>query len=424
MMPFADKIFQKFSALRSPKEKKESGAVQIETIDENSRSYPYRRDNQLGNFIFIGGGGIGTGSAANGEKSYGEEGQRQIGREIAAILGEECCQNGVIDVGYGTNCFVGEGIHQATGTKVVLLDMITGMQKLGKMPGKVRSPVLVDDQPGTPRYCGDFRDIDDRKSELAKRKFGAIIFNGSWSAAGNNFTVMEHTSSRFHELNRAHDYSYDEAAEYNDAELQKMLDNAVKHLAPGGKVVITSSRFALHGDGFGFDSLLEEKLHFLNTIDMMAKSGATKITLVGASNEGVQDWLNLNMTDEMFRLKRFASVFYEIFHGDTMGKRMELIVKGEPLSTMEIAKMCEDEDRMREIMNTPGKFHDQMMAEVEKRNEWIRQNVQRLTGGVEGLPDNLERGLITTQRIKTIKENSGKLIPDSLARIDAIIAEF
>lgn len=135
---------------------------------------------------------------------------------------------------------------------------------------------------------GDIADLGEEKSQLKDRSFGLILFNGSWEAGGNNWTVAgEVMEAKYHNVTNKDKT----AAEFMDEEKDAILQACRKQLVRNGLIGIVSSRYAFHGAGYGYSQLSDEKLCFIDLYDRFQQLGAKKIYLFGVSQEGFDQML-------------------------------------------------------------------------------------------------------------------------------------
>jgi hypothetical protein len=209
----------------------------------------------------------------------------------------------LLDVGFGanihiSNTFAGEGIV------AYALDEQphdhTSRESMWLAPRKVR-----ENEQGVEIMSGDIADIGSQGSQLADKTFGLVLFNGSWTAGGNNWTVAgEVMDAKYY--NRP-DKS-ETLAEFMDKETDEILDSCKGKLSKNGLIGIVSSRYAFHGAGYEYSQLPDEKLSFVDVYDRLQRLGAKKFYIFGVSQEGFDQMLARSVEQypvehEQFKLK-------------------------------------------------------------------------------------------------------------------------
>ena len=186
----------------------------------------------------------------------------------------------LLDVGYGSNIHIANRFADS-GIGSFAVDLNTGGSSV---PGNLwTSPVYIGkNENGVNLYRGDISDLSNDNSELKNNKFGLILFNGSWSSGGNNFTAFEMMDGKYHNL----DENEKTFVEFMEDEKHKILKASKEHLTENGLFGVCSSRYAFHGEGVSFGYIPDEKLHFVELYYDLVRLGAKEIYLVGMSQDG------------------------------------------------------------------------------------------------------------------------------------------
>ncbi len=419
-----EKLFQllRRPPLKKSKEKEEH-SLEFEFIDETSADQPYVQNGELHHFLdFF---NKSTDSVFSGEGyAHNEEKQRQVGRVISWLF--NLSKRGeILDVGWGANKYVAQGIKEKRGN-VSLLDYYDPGITDGEGDLVVKPITRNGQVDNFPRYVGDFGQISAEGSELADKKFGAIIFNGSWTAFGNNWTIMETLSSQYVDTNNYGGrvtYSTPQYQDYISLQLDRILAEGKKHLTDDGVMFFSSSRYAFHGVGYSFLSLPEEKIQLLDLIRRVKKLGAKKITILGVSNEGMEKMFQENVGTEDRIKSRIMQIVFKFFVGGIRGPKYELKINDRKMSYSERVTHFSDEANVNKLLEESPKVAALIQAELERANSRGKEVLKRLTGGVAALmcPDSsLSQQTNVQQVISELKD----VFPQQIARIDAIAIEF
>ncbi len=192
----------------------------------------------------------------------------------------------LLDVGFGANIHVANAFAnekmEAHAIDEQQHDHATG-EPMWHAPRAVRV-----NEEGVNILSGDIADLDSEDSAIGNKKFGLILFNGSWAAGGNNWTVAGETmEGKYH--NRPD--KTESLVEFMDHEKEIILQSCKKHLTNNGLIGVVSSRYAFHGAGYDYSQLPDEKLSFVDVYDRFSRLGAKKIYLLGITQEGFDEML-------------------------------------------------------------------------------------------------------------------------------------
>jgi hypothetical protein len=192
----------------------------------------------------------------------------------------------LLDVGFGSNIHISNTFSDE-GIKAFAIDELqhdhTKEESILHPPRKENI-----NEKGVEILSGDIADLDNEKSDLKDKKFGLILFNGSWAAGGNNFTVVgEVMESKYYSKQDKNTTM----VEFMNREKDAILQSCEKHLANAGIIGIVSSRYAFHGAGWSYDQLPDEKLCAVDVYDRFRKLGAKKIYLFGITQKGFDEML-------------------------------------------------------------------------------------------------------------------------------------
>lgn len=415
--------FLKRNPDRKTTKEKEAVPLLFEFVDESSADQPYVQNGELHHFLdFF--DSISMSVLSEEGFAHDEEKQRLVGKTLSRSFNLPM-RGEVLDVGWGANKFVAQGIQQ-TGGEVSLLDFNSsalGSDESSFTPSPSRVS-FVDDT--FPRYVGDFGRMSARDSELARAKFGTIIFNGSWVACGNNWTIMEILSGQYHQQHKdvgVVSYSSPEYQVFLDQQLDHLLTEGKQHLSDNGVMILASSRYAFHGAGYSYLSLPEEKLQFLDVIRRVKKMGAKKITIIGVSNEGMKKMFQENVGTEDKIKSRIMQIVFKLFVGGIRGPRYELKINGRQMNYSEREAYFSDKSNVNKLLEESPDVANLIQTELETATSRGKAVLERLTGGVAALmhSDSSSSQQIDVQKIvRELKDT----FPQQIARIDAIAVEF
>ncbi|HBO11058.1 TPA: hypothetical protein DD448_03900 [Candidatus Collierbacteria bacterium] len=194
-----------------------------------------------------------------------------------------------LDAGFGSNIHVANTMAEK-GVESFALDQLAGHAGADKI---WNAPTVVETNAEKVKICqGDIARIDEVGSILHDKRFGLVLFNGSWNSTGNNWTVSgEVMEARFHNQKNKRTSMNRYMSEQKDF----ILSNCVKRLSPKGVVGIVSPRYAFHGGGYNFNSLPEEKMVFFDAMERLSRLKAKKFYMVGLSREGVRKVIDFSL---------------------------------------------------------------------------------------------------------------------------------
>ncbi len=418
-----EKFLSLFKQPSRPKSKeKEEHSLVFEFVDESSANQPYVQNGELHHYLdFF--GKVSTSVFSDETFAHNENRQQSIGRTLSLLFNLPS-RGKVLDVGWGANKFVAQGIAQ-TGGEVSLIDCYSADSEADALSG-IHPPKKVEDVDGVfTRYVGDFGQISAHDSELTREKFGSIIFNGSWVAHGNNWTVMETLSGQYTlpDDNGAISYASQEYRDFIDQQLDHLLAEGKQHLSDNGVMILASSRYAFHGAGYSYLSLPEEKLQFLDVMRRVKKMGAKRITVIGVSNEGMEKMFHENISSKDKIKSRIMQIVHRFFVGGFRGPKYELKIDGKKMSYSERESYFSDETNVEKLLEEHSDIATLIQAELETVTARGKAILERLTGGVAALmgPD-LDSS--QTRDAQLVNQEIGDIFPDNIARIDAIAIEF
>ncbi|MDO8429705.1 MAG: hypothetical protein Q7S88_03685 [Candidatus Daviesbacteria bacterium] len=357
--------------LKPPSEAERKSPVPIEVIDEN---YP-------GNILSDKTRPISYDSFASlavpfSSEGFAENPEKQT--ELARFLIDrfKLASRGIfLDVGFGANIHIAN-TFAASGVDSFAIDQQQG--KYDSDEGIWHSPrVVTTNKQGVTILNGDIADINKGDSALRDKNFGTILFNGSWDASGNNWTVGgEVAEAKYHNKGDKTISS----AEFVDRERSQVLKQCTSRLKPGGAVGFVSARYAFHGSGFSFNLLPEEKLVFLDLYTRLTKLGAKRVCLVGVTQKGFDEMLAASPLPDLSEIR-------ESFRGSGM-KFPEVTVE----------KVEQVRDQLRRIDNLP---RETTSVKYGGNPDFSKKQVEESIELVKGIPEF-----------------------EGLARIDALFAEI
>jgi len=209
-----------------------------------------------------------------------------------------------LDVGFGVNIHVSNTFADE-GIEAYAIDEQqhdhTGGESMWHAPRKIRK-----NEKGVEILSGDIADLGARESQLKDNSFGLILFNGSWTAGGNNWTVAgEVLEAKYH--NRPD--KTESLVEFMDKEKDEILELCKRQLSRNGLIGVVSSRYAFHGAGYRYSQLPDEKLSFVDLYDRFQRLGAKRLYIFGVSQEGFDQMLARSIEQypkeqEEFKLKQ------------------------------------------------------------------------------------------------------------------------
>lgn len=300
-------------------------------------------------------------------EGFAENPERQS--ELARFLIEKLAlreRGALLDVGFGTNIHISNTFADEK-IKAYALDEQqhdhAGGESMWHAPRKIR-----ENEKGVEILSGDIADVGSQESQLADREFGLVLFNGSWTAGGNNWTVAgEIMAAKYY--NRP-DKS-ETLVEFMDREKDEILHSCKEKLSKSGLIGIVSSRYAFHGAGYGYSQLPDEKLSFVDVYDRLQRLGAKKFYIIGVSQQGFDQMLERSVQQYPAELKQFK-------------------LKQEEINWIR--------ERLKTVSNLPN---EDVYSQYGDNPDYQKSRIR-------GVQD-------------ATKDNSGL---NALARIDAIFAEF
>lgn len=260
---------------------KEKQLVQVQIIDEHDPNNLLSDTSRNIDLSFN------LGSIAYSIEGFAENPKRQS--ELASFLIKKLDlkkRGALLDVGFGANIHISNTFAEE-GIKAYAIDEQQHDHKSGESmwhaPKKVRK-----NEKGVEILSGDIASIGDRESQLKDNSFGLVLFNGSWTAGGNNWTVAgEVLEAKY----RNRQNNTETLVEFMDKEQDKILKSCKKQLSRDGLIGVVSSRYAFHGAGYGYGQLHDEKLSFADVHNRFQQLGAKKLYLFGVSQEGFDQLL-------------------------------------------------------------------------------------------------------------------------------------
>lgn len=224
-------------------------------------------------------------------EGFAENPKRQA--ELAFFLIEKLdlkSRGASLDVGFGSNIHISNTFADE-GIKSYALDELVSNQTTNESMWHAPKQVRLNER-NVEILSGDIVDIGKNESEIKDKQFGLILFNGSWSSGGNNWTVAgEVMEGKYY--NKPDRIST--LVEFMDQEKDAILESCKKRLTSNGLIGVVSSRYAFHGAGYDFSQLPEEKLSFIDVYDRFQRLGAKKIHLFGISQDGFDQILTRSM---------------------------------------------------------------------------------------------------------------------------------
>ncbi|MFM2415145.1 MAG: hypothetical protein RI911_838 [Candidatus Parcubacteria bacterium] len=234
-----------------------------------------------------------------------EAGQAQIAHFLAEKL--HLKERGpVIDVGFGANVFVSKAFADL-GIESHALDAYTANKNHTYDRSMFDVPATSEgvNEHGVYVYTGDVTALQSEGSVLKGKKFGCVLFNGSWVSGQNNFSVVgEMMEFKDHDLQQGRITRSGSNSTFYDGEKDRAVTSCVASLAPHGLVGVVSSRYAFHGGGYSFDQLPYEKLQFMDLYDRLKRQGAKKFYAFGITPAGLSTQVSLSIAEHESRGER------------------------------------------------------------------------------------------------------------------------
>lgn len=267
--------------LKRPREKEPVAPISIQVFDEsdpgNVISDRYRNFGLPSQF----------GIAPYSTEGFAEDlaKQTELARFFIYKLGLKN-RGPLLDVGFGANIhiantFISEGM-EAYAIDAQQHDH-TDKESIWHAPRLVRT-----NGEGVNILSGDIADISSKESVLRSEQFGLVLFNGSWTAGGNNWTVAgEVMEGKYHNKSS----KTESLIKFMDREKDKILRSCKEQLTVNGLIGVVSSRYAFHGAGYSYSQLPEEKLSFIDVFDRLQRLGAKRIYLFGITQRSFDEML-------------------------------------------------------------------------------------------------------------------------------------
>jgi len=205
------------------------------------------------------------------------EGQKAIAGLISAKFAG-VLRMGVLDVGFGENIYLISALAKQ-GINVCAIDIrrdptwerVADSTRMGEFNEKpfLHEPRKETEFEGIEIFSGSIARISNERSHLRSRKFGLVLFNGSWHSTGNNYTI------------------YKDIQGFGES-VDKMttLRGCADHLAENGLIGIISPRYAYHGEGYPYGDWPVEKEEFAKLFLKLQSLGAKRFFMIGLSREG------------------------------------------------------------------------------------------------------------------------------------------
>lgn len=256
--------------------------VEIQVLDENDPQNVL--SNKAVNFELFGGL---LSLSVYSKEGFAEDSTKQT--ELAHFLIQKLSlkkRGPLLDVGFGTNIHISNTFSDE-GIKAYAIDEQQDDHTKGESLWHAPREIRINEK-GVNILSGDIADISSKESTLWDKKFGLILFNGSWTSGGNNWTVAgEVMEAKYH--NRPD--KTDSLVKFRNHEKDVILQSCKKHLMNKGLIGVISPRYAFHGAGYSYDQLSEEKLNVIDLFDRFQKLRAKKIYLFGVTQEGFDQML-------------------------------------------------------------------------------------------------------------------------------------
>jgi len=408
-------------------QEKISDNLRVEVIDQDHQNYPYKISDkppylQLMDDLFSLGQPVSQEGFFHNEPAH-----RNAGRHIANLL-KLPPGSRVIDIGWGRNLFIADGLKSAE-LDVSLLDYGDDKAHPDPIDPLTVPPISTGDYDGKfHKFVGNIADISHPSSVLKNEKFDLAIFNGSWLSGGYNNTVSESLEARLHQKygNNFPGYNDPRVIADLDEYRQHVLSRVRDHISEGGYVYFGSSRFAYHGAGYEFGNYPEEKLNQLDLIAQMVALGARKATIIGMTNEKMQEALDFNLHDPKVKAEREAQIIKKLIFPSFGGSKAEvaLTVDGKSLSYDELEAYATDPEKRAMFLQN---LHvSQRVEDIEGECRALGEQIlAQLTGGVLAIPDTFKYSSMNThERSQRIKKATENIMPNDIARIDALAFQF
>lgn len=403
------------------------GNENVLVIDQDHANYPYKISDTPMHLELMS-DPLGGSSPASREGFYhNNEAHRNAGRKIASLL--KLPQNSkVIDIGWGRNSFIADGLRSA-GLDVSLIDYNTEEVEPDPNDPLTLPPVELDELEGKfHNFAGNVADISHPNSALKDAKFDLATFNGSWLAGGYNCTVSESLEARLHQKYGSSFPGYNDPRVIADMDEYRMqvLSNVCDHINPGGYIYFGSSRFAYHGAGYEFDDYPREKLNQLDLMAQMRKLGAKKVLVIGVTNDKMKEALRFNLTDPDILSQREAQILGKLVYPSPFTGKAEisLVTDGKNPTYEQLKEIVKDPAKRAQVLK--NSIIAKRVREMEEDNRRLGEStLSQLTGGVFALPDRFsDYDMLTAEKSQRVKRETKDVMPDNIARIDALAFQF
>lgn len=429
--PGEKSYFGRFDASKKPKET-DLTKPELIFIDQSSPFQPYVKHGELEKFWDFSELSSFGAMVPTSDEGFAHNDDRQhfVGETLAKLFSFQKRGKELLEVGYGVNPFIAEGITKKNSVPVCLLDFNNvESNELHPDVSRQNPPRKVASQAkNLPRFVGDMTDIDEPASALKNHVFGGIFYNGSWVAGGNNWTVMQIMEGRYHTIiGTQPDWDSPEYRQYKNNQLNDLLQTSINHLTPKGVLYIGSSRYAYHGTGYSFDKLPEEKVEFLDVIRRLKHMGAKKLTVIGISSDELDRMYLRNIEDPEYQHMRTKNVFEHLFLTNPLrgSARYRLRDKDDiPIPSIQLEHIASSPEQLESMLSTSSAINDIVQKELKKQQEHGASLVNQLTGGLESLPSSIQFSAVTPEDIERVQKELKGFFDPHIGRIDAVAAEF
>ena len=279
--------FEESSNSGEPKDSRDKNFLDIDLIDEkdpNNLLSDISRNIDMSANIFF---------SVRSSEGFSENPERQ--KQLAKyIINKFNLSNKgpLLDVGFGSNIHISDTFKEE-GIEAYAIDQQAGdtneNRSMWGSPKLERKNDL-----GVEILSGDIAEINGNDSYLKDKSFGLVLFNGSWSSGGHNWVVAGAVlEGKYYDRKEV----VGTLNQFLDNERDNILKSCKDRLNPNGLIGIISSRYAFHGAGYGFTSLPDEKVEFLDVINRFIKLKAKKIHIIGISQSGFDQVLSKSISE-------------------------------------------------------------------------------------------------------------------------------
>src|SRR6185437_16181763 len=200
---------------------------------------------------------------------------RRQGSQLSSLFNIRA-RGAVMEVGWGGNRFLAEGIYDESHVPLVMFD--STQFDSGSKRGILPENATLDGEVSS--IIGDASDMSSI-AELTDKEFGATIFNGSLFGSGMNWHIEQSSASEYDAVRVSDEEAMTALNEHVDKAIMNVLSSAKEHLNNNGVLIISSDRFSLFSNGRSGSKLPLEKIQFLNVLSKAAELGAKKFTIIG-----------------------------------------------------------------------------------------------------------------------------------------------